>query len=371
LADSSPSAATDIWYDCATEFAPWPLLSGTDCKQSAAEIGRQANDINTQLQDPTAHSAAPSDAQVCATKARRHATKASKASTPRQPKPAQTAQPPSQPPPVTATDHNNGPSEIIIPQILPTDYETDTYLKDIYLYLTQGLLTGSDDQDRATLLLAEDFFVDQNGSLYRISLPRGKKASRVQSTEIRLALPQIYLAEVGEKAHELGHFSKERNLELLLTRFYAKNLYDAVARYQQSCDKCQRMKKDPSHKTNKLHSLRTPNQPNEMWAVDHLILSRPTADGKTAIIVFVDTFSKWPVSMPTKGTSALESTQAFVEGVVSVFGLNPNGKLILNSDKRSAFTSSFFKELCKLLNVRLITSASQVSTSNEMAEATV
>jgi hypothetical protein len=35
-------------------------------------------------------------------------------------------------------------------------------------------------------------------------------ASRVQSTEIRLALPQIYLAEVGEKAQELGHFSKEK-----------------------------------------------------------------------------------------------------------------------------------------------------------------
>jgi hypothetical protein len=140
--------------------------------------------------------------QVCATKARRRATKESKASTPRQPtpKPAQTAQPPPQLPPVTATDHNNGPSEIIVPQILPTDYETDMYLKDIYLYLTQGLLTGSDDQDRATLLLAEDFFVDQNSILYRISLQRGKKASRVQSTEIRLALPQIYLAEVVEKS---------------------------------------------------------------------------------------------------------------------------------------------------------------------------
>jgi hypothetical protein len=135
------------------------------------------------LQDPTAHSSAPFDAQVCATTARRLATKASKASTPRQPTPklAQTAQPPPQPPPVTATDNNNGPSEITVPQILPTDYKTGMYLTDIYLYLTQGLLTGSDDQDRATLLLAEDFFVNQNGILCRISLPRGKKTSLVLS----------------------------------------------------------------------------------------------------------------------------------------------------------------------------------------------
>ena len=131
------------------------------------------------------------------------------------------------------------------------------------------------------------------------------------------------------------------------------------------------MKKDLTHKTEKLHSLPVPNQPNEMWAVDHLILSRPTAEGHTAIIVFVDAFSKWVVIRLTKGTSALEAAQAFVEGVVSVFGLNPNGQLILNSDKGSAFTSSFFKEICKLLNVRLITSASQVSTSNGMAEASV
>jgi hypothetical protein len=127
------------------------------------------------------------------------------------------------------------------------------------------------------------------------------------------------------------------------------------------------MNKDPTHKTNELHSLPTPNQSNEMWAVDYLISSRPTSDGKTAIIVFVDAFSKWPVIRLTKGTSALQSAQD-VESVVSVFELNPNGKLILNSDKQSAFTSSFFKETCKLRNMRLITSASQVNTNNGVAE---
>jgi hypothetical protein len=46
-------------------------------------------------------------------------------------------------------------------------------------------------------------------------------------------------------------------------------------------------------------------------------------------------------------------------GVISVFGLNPNGRIILNSDKGSAYTSSFFRKVCNLLNIRLITSASQ------------
>jgi hypothetical protein len=67
----------------------------------------------------------------------------------------------------------------------------------------------------------------------------------------------------------------------------------------------------------------------------------------------------------------LQAANAFVEGVISVFGLNPNGQIILNSDKGSAYTSCFFKEVCKLLNVRLITSASQISTSNGLAESCV
>ena len=261
--------------------------------------------------------------------------------------------------------------EIPVPSIQPADYLDDTYLKNIYIYLTQGKLTNSDKEDRTTLLLAEDFFVNEIGIMYRISLPRGKKATRVQSTEIRLALPQKYLAEVVAQAHDMGHFSKERNFEFLRTRFYAKNLWDAVSGYQKSCDKCQRMKRDLSKVTDKLHSLETPIQPNQMWAVDHMILSRPTTEGDTAIIVFIDAFSKWPIVRLVKNTSAVEAARVFVENIVSIFGLNPNGKLVLNSDKGAAFTSKFFQKICELLNVRLITSASQASQSNGLAESCV
>jgi len=45
--------------------------------------------------------------------------------------------------------------------------------------------------------------------------------------------------------------------------------------------------------------------------------------------------------------------------------------LTLNSDKGSAFVRLFFKSVCKLPGVRLITSASQISTSNGLAESLV
>jgi len=145
------------------------------------------------------------------------------------------------------------------------------------------------------LMLSEDFIIQPVGLLYRISVPRNMKQARVISTELRLALPQKYLAEIVEQCHNLGHFSKERNFQFLRSRFYAKNLFDAVNQFTETCDKCQRFKRDSSKKPDKLHSLPIPTAPGQQWAVDHLISTRPTIDGCTAIIVFIDAFSKWPV----------------------------------------------------------------------------
>jgi hypothetical protein len=66
----------------------------------------------------------------------------------------------------------------------------------------------------------------------------------------------------------------------------------------------------------KLHSLSIPNQPNEMWSTDHRILSRPTANNETTIIIVIDACSKWPVIRLVKDTSALQAAHAFVEGVI-------------------------------------------------------
>ena len=109
---------------------------------------------------------------------------------------------------------------------MPEDYLADKHLRNIYFYLTQGLLTNNDKDDRITLLLSEDFFVNKNGILYRIWLPRGKRASRVQSTEIRLAIPEIYLAEIVERCHQLGHSSKEKNFQFLRTRFLCEKFVE-------------------------------------------------------------------------------------------------------------------------------------------------
>lgn len=203
-----------------------------------------------------------------------------------------------------------------MPTIVPADYVTDTHFSNIYLFLTQGLLTNNDKVDRITLLLAVDFFVDEKGILYRISLPRGKKATHAQSTEIRLAIADKYLAEIVERGHHIGHLSKEKNFQFLHARFYAKNFWDAAVRYQKTCDRCLRYNRDYSHRTDPLHPLAVPNQPAMAFSTDHTVLSTPTSNNERAIVIFIDHFSKWPAIKLVKDTSAHEAAKAFVEKVV-------------------------------------------------------
>jgi hypothetical protein len=367
------NSATDVWFDCCELHGEYDTPHSTQSLELTASNDRVTPAVSTSAETPLEqlhcdalckqHSTAGdhhtlSDACKAINVHRRHTPSSIDQSAP----------------PTTDNDNDAVHTEdmIIIPSISPTDYENDKYLSELYAFLKHNILPANDSVARQILLMSEDFYIGDDNLLYRISVPRTKKQARVQSTEIRLALPQIYLSEVVKQCHDaLGHFSKERNFEFLRARYYAKNLFDCVSQYANTCDKCQRFKRDCNKKTDKLVSLPVPSGPGQTWSCDHFILTRPTVEGYTAAIIFVDAFSKWVVIRLVKSTSALDAAVAFVENVVSIFGLDPTGQLILHSDRGSAFTSNFFRAVCKLLNVRLITSGSQISTSNGAAEAAV
>jgi hypothetical protein len=368
--------ATEVWFDCCEHHGEYDTSQITqslhpdtliDCADNTIAETRpeQLNCDPLNKPSSTARGRYTLNNTCKAINAHRHRLP-SQTMSPDQSVPVQTTDRP-----VNNNDTANTEDMITIPFISPTDYENDKYLSELYAYLKHNILPINDFVARQVLLMSEDFYIGDDNLLYRISVPRTKKQARVQSTEIRLALPQIYLAEVVKQCHELGHFSKERNFEFLRARYYAKNLFDCVSQYASTCDKCQRFKRDCNHKTDKLVSLPVPSGPGKHWSCDHFILTRPTVEGYTAAIIFVDVFSKWVVIRLVKTTSALDAAVAFVENVVSIFGLDPTGQLILHTDRGSAFTSHFFRTVCKLLNVRLITSASQINTSNGAAEAAV
>ena len=64
---------------------------------------------------------------------------------------------------------------------------------------------------------------------------------------------------------------------------------------------------------------------------DYKPLVRPTKLGNTAILIFIDAFSNWPILIPVKEAAETAAT-AFVENVVTFFG-QPE---IIGTDKGGA-----------------------------------
>jgi len=195
----------DTWYDCPTDFVENDKLKDTDMHVHSICNATTARKRCKQ----TAHAPTRLDATDSRTANELPSTSA-----------------------LQTIEAEDGVRDLLtIPSVSASDYESDPYLSNIFAYLTRGTLPIDNAQARITLLLSEDFIIQPDGLLYRISVPRNKKQARVISTELRLALPQKYLAEIVEQCHNLGHFSKERNFQFLRSRFYAKNLFDAVNQF--------------------------------------------------------------------------------------------------------------------------------------------
>jgi len=93
----------------------------------------------------------------------------------------------------------------LLPQISETDYCDDSEFAGIFRYLLTGELTNDDKVDRKTLILADQFFI-QDGKLFRLELPRAKRVARVQTLNQRLCIPMKYRELLLKAFHDyLGH----------------------------------------------------------------------------------------------------------------------------------------------------------------------
>ena len=98
-----------------------------------------------------------------------------------------------------------------------------------------------------------------------------------------------------------------------------------------------------------LQPLQLPSRPWQSLGMD-LIVSLPRTDrGHTAILVFVDRFSKMGHFVPCTDSVTAKETAAFLRHhVVCLHGYPYE----LVSDRDPRFTSHFFTEFCKLAGVK-------------------
>ena len=250
-----------------------------------------------------------------------------------------------------------------VPDIVLQDYFTDNEFCNIINYLLNGQLTGEDAIDRVTLLLFDQFLIE-NDLLFRLTTPRSKKERHVKPISKRLCVPQAHRFIILDSVHQIGHPGQNRMYLTLSHQFYWRTLYKDVVTLCQTCDICQRSKRHYGRKVTPLNPILSPSVPFQSLSVDHKMLCRKTRQGNVAILCIIDQFSGFPILKAVKDCSARTTAEVLFRDCFSIFGCP---EMIL-SDSGPAFVSQLFKELNKFLLIKHRMSSPGQSRSNGAAE---
>ena len=155
--------------------------------------------------------------------------------------------------------------------------------------------------------------------------------------------------ELSHDAPWSGHFGRDKTAELVKQIYWWPKMDQDIADYVRTCDSCQRTKV-PSRKP---YGLMVPlGIPKRRWSsisIDFITQLPPSLKGNDSIMVVVDRLSKMMHAIPNKTTdNAEDCAKLFVDKIYCSHGL----PLEIISDRDTKFTSDFWKELMRLLNVK-------------------
>jgi hypothetical protein len=169
--------------------------------------------------------------------------------------------------------------------------------------------------------------------------------------ERRIYIPEsnslkLKVAHQCHDAKVAGHFGRDKTLELMKRNYYWPNMEEWVRNYVRTCDACQRNKTARHKKYGKLVPLEIPSRPWEQISMD-FITDLPNVKGYNQCWVIVDRFTKMAHFVPLKNRKAKELALAFVREIWRLHGLPKR----VVSDRDTVFTSSFWTEVMRLIEV--------------------
>jgi hypothetical protein len=157
--------------------------------------------------------------------------------------------------------------------------------------------------------------------------------------------------ELLQQAHDSiisGHPGTAKTLETLRRNFTWPKMNQFVQEYIRSCDACQRNKSVHHSKYGLLQPLPVPTGPWRSLSMDHIV-ELPPSRGSDSILVVVDRFTKQAKFIPAnKSDNAKTLASQFLTHVFREHGLPSD----IVSDRGATFTSHWWKEFLKMLDVR-------------------
>jgi hypothetical protein len=215
-------------------------------------------------------------------------------------------------------------------QRLIDGYQEDHRLKPIY----ESCLQGSPPPRYS---LVDGILCLQRDDILLVCIP--------SKSDIRLSI----LHDAHDSAIA-GHFGFEKTYGHLHSRFFWPTMAKDTRSYVQTCEACQRNKPSQQRPLGLLQPLPIPDRPWQTVTMDFIGPLPKTARGFDSITVFVDKLTKQIHCVASHTTdNAPQVARIFFDNVFRLHGMPTT----IVSDRDTKFTSRFWKELSRLMDVHL------------------
>jgi hypothetical protein len=146
-----------------------------------------------------------------------------------------------------------------------------------------------------------------------------------------------------------GHMGMDKTTEMIRRNFFWPKMGEEIEDYVRSCEDCQRNKASRHKRHGTLHPLELSYSPWDSISMD-FIIQLPLSEGCATVWIIVDRFTKMAHFIPIKEKekTAEGCAKLFLSNVWRLHGLPSS----IVSDRDSVFTSSFWAELMKKLNIK-------------------
>ena len=232
----------------------------------------------------------------------------------------------------------------------------DLQLKPIFRALENNYKHSHDELK--TMSRATRFYFGKINSLQIIN----NTLMEVCSDRQRTIVPTSLHVSIVDSFHSDDHAGYRRTLNRISIYYQWYGMSTDVQKLVSTCISCQQNKTTNINNTKTKH-LKTGAVMDQI-SIDLAGPFPVTTSGNTSILMVIDHYSKWAEAYALPNTTAETCAQFLYQNFFSKFGF----PLILHSDRGTSFTSSLFKELRTIGNMKKTFTACYHPTGNSVCE---
>uniref|UniRef100_A0A7M5UYE4 Uncharacterized protein n=1 Tax=Clytia hemisphaerica TaxID=252671 RepID=A0A7M5UYE4_9CNID len=178
----------------------------------------------------------------------------------------------------------------------------------------------------------------------------------------KLVVPSQLKEEVLIWSHDTSHFGVNKTFDRIRSKYYWQGFYKEIQNWVLSCEGCNR-KKNPKRSNFQLMTIPC-SEPLSAWAIDVLGPFKRTVRENRYIVVFTETYTKWPEAVATSHTRAPLIAEIILERIVYRFGAPRQ----LLSDRGKNFLARLVAELSTALRIKRVHTTAYHPATNGLVE---